>query len=167
MSTDLSTQNHNIPPVFDKDSRVLVLGSFPSVMSRKQEFFYGHPRNRFWRIIALICSEQTPNDINRKKQLLLSHGIAVWDVIKSCDIRGSSDTSITNVIPNDISVILESCDIQMIFCNGTRSFELYERFIYPKTKIKAVKLPSTSPANAAFNEKKLFDSWKILKEYIK
>ncbi|MBR1749737.1 MAG: DNA-deoxyinosine glycosylase [Ruminococcus sp.] len=163
----ISRQQHNIAPVFDKNSKVLILGSFPSVMSRQQEFFYGHPRNRFWKLIAKLCGEQTPTDNESKKRLLISHSIALWDVIASCDINGSSDTSITNVVPNNIKMILECADIKALFCNGSKAFELYNRYIMKDIGINAVKLPSTSPANAACNEDRLYESWKIIKEYIK
>ena len=122
-------QQHNIEPVYNKSSRVLILGSFPSVKSRETEFFYGHPQNRFWRLLAALLKENTPKSTQDKKQLLLKHNIAVWDVIKECDIVGSSDTSITNALPNDISLILDSADIRAILCNGTKAYELYNKYI--------------------------------------
>jgi len=159
-------QQHNIEPVYNKSSRVLILGSFPSVKSRETEFFYGHPQNRFWRLLAALLNESTPKSTQEKKQLLLKHHIAVWDVIKECDIVGSSDTSITNALPNDISLILESSDIRAIFCNGTKAYELYNKYIFPTTGREALRLPSTSPANAACSLDKLCEKWKIITEYL-
>ena len=161
----LENQIHNISPVYDKSSRILILGSFPSVKSREVQFFYGHPQNRFWRLLALIFNEDIPKSTAEKKKLLISHKIAVWDVIASCDIAGSSDTSIKSVEPNDISIILKAADIKAIFCNGAKSFELYNKYIKPKTNIDALKLPSTSPANAACSLEKLYEKWVILKNY--
>ena len=159
-------QQHNIEPVYNKSSRVLILGSFPSVKSRETEFFYGHPQNRFWRLLAALLKENTPKSTQDKKQLLLKHNIAVWDVIKECDIVGSSDTSITNALPNDISLILDSADIRAIFCNGTKAYELYNKYIFPTTGREALRLPSTSPANAAYSLDKLCEKWKIITEYL-
>ena len=158
-------QQHNIEPVYNKSSRVLILGSFPSVKSRETEFFYGHPQNRFWRLLAALLKENTPKSTQDKKQLLLKHNIAVWDVIKECDIVGSSDTSITNALPNDISLILDSADIRAIFCNGTKAYELYNKYIFPTTGREALRLPSTSPANAAWSFERLYSEWRIIEEY--
>ena len=159
-------QQHNIEPVYNKSSRVLILGSFPSVKSRETKFFYGPPQNRFWRLLAALLKENTPKSTQDKKQLLLKHNIAVWDVIKECDIVGSSDTSITNALPNDISLILDSADIRAIFCNGTKAYELYNKYIFPTTGREALRLPSTSPANAACSLDKLCEKWKIITEYL-
>jgi hypoxanthine-DNA glycosylase len=160
------TQTHNIPPVYDKDSRVLILGSFPSVKSRETEFFYGHPQNRFWRLCAMLFDEETPKTVADKKALLLTHHIALWDVIESCEIQGSSDTSISAVKANDINLILKAADIRAIFCNGAKSYELYNKHIRQLTQRQAVKLPSTSPANAACSLDRLYESWEVIKEYI-
>lgn len=151
---------HGIEPVFDTGSNILILGSFPSVRSREQGFFYGHPRNRFWKVIAAVTESEVPETIEEKKRLLLEKHIAVWDVIARCDIHGSSDASIKNAEPNDIGLILNTARIRGIFCNGTKSFELYEKYIEPYINIKAVKLPSTSPANAAWNLERLIAKWK-------
>ena len=158
-------QTHSIEPVYDKNSRVLILGSFPSVKSREAKFFYGHPQNRFWRVLARLFDEPIPENVADKKKLLITHHIALWDVIKSCEIEGSSDTSISDVTPNDISVILGTADIAAIFCNGAKAYELYNRHIKPIVKTSALKLPSTSPANAACTLDKLCESWQIIKEY--
>ena len=155
---------HPIKPIYDKNSRILILGSFPSVKSREQMFFYGHPQNRFWKLLAALFETDLPETIEEKKAFLIKHHIAVWDVIASCDIIGSSDSTITNVIANDLSPILETANIQTIYVNGAKAFELYKKYIFPVTKKEAVKLPSTSPANAAYSLEKLKSEWsRILK----
>lgn len=153
---------HTIEPVYNSDSRVLILGSFPSVKSREQQFFYGHPQNRFWRVVAGVFDCPVPQNVPEKKALLLGHGIAVWDVIASCTISGSSDASIRDVVPNDISGILEAADICKIYANGAKPYELYQKYIYPQTKREIEKLPSTSPANAVFSYERLLEAWKII-----
>lgn len=154
---------HTILPVYDEHSKILILGSFPSVKSRETGFFYGHPQNRFWRVISAVFGEQVPADIPEKRDLLLRCGIAVWDVIKECDIKGSGDVTIKNAVANDISPILNTADIHRIFCNGQTSYKLYTRLIEPSAKIKACVLPSTSPANAAYSLERLIECWKIIK----
>ena len=151
---------HNIEPVYNEKSRVLILGSFPSVKSREQQFFYGHPQNRFWRVLSEVFGCPLPQSIPEKKAMLLSHNIAVWDVIASCTIEGSSDASIRDVVPNNIRQILETADIRQIIANGAKSYELYQKYIYPETKREIVKLPSTSPANAAYSVERLVGIWK-------
>lgn len=151
---------HNIEPVYNEKSRVLILGSFPSVKSREQQFFYGHPQNRFWRVLSEVFGCPLPQNISEKKAMLLAHQVAVWDVIASCSIEGSSDASIRDVRPNDISRILETADIQKIFANGTKAHDLYRRYIYPVTQREIIKLPSTSPANAAYSVERLAGIWK-------
>ncbi len=157
----MALEFHNIEPVYDENSKILILGSFPSVKSRETGFFYGHPQNRFWRVVAAVRNEAVPETTAEKKSFLLRNGIAVWDVIKSCDITGSGDSSIKNAVPNDISVILKTAPIERIFCNGAASYKLYKRFLEPETGMAAVKLPSTSPANAAYSLDRLIDEWKI------
>ena len=152
-------ENHNIPPVYDEYSRILILGSFPSVRSREEAFFYAHPRNRFWKVISSICQEEVPETVEEKKELLLKHRIALWDVIGSCEIRGSSDASIRNVETNDIRGLMEKTKIEAVFCNGRRSYELYYRYLYPQTGKEAVLLPSTSPANASMTLEDLRTVW--------
>lgn len=151
---------HTIAPVFGENSKILVLGSFPSVKSREEGFFYGHPQNRFWKVIANAFDTPTPQNIEEKKALLLSNGIALWDVIHSCDIVGSSDSSIKNVVPNDISKILKTASIEKIITNGKKADSLYKKYIEPKFNIKATCLPSTSPANAQWSLDRLCDVWK-------
>ena len=155
---------HPIPPLYDANSRVLILGSFPSVKSREAMFFYGHPQNRFWKLMALLFEADIPSTVEEKKRLVLSHGIAMWDTIHSCTITGSSDSSIKDVVPNDLSVILNNSRVKRIFCNGAASHRLYQKYIYPINNIPAQKLPSTSPANAAWSLDRLAEEWKIICE---
>ena len=155
---------HPIPPLYDANSRVLILGSFPSVKSREAMFFYGHPQNRFWKLMALLFDADVPSTVEEKKRLVLSHGIAMWDTIHSCTITGSSDSSIKDVVPNDLSVILNNSRVKRIFCNGAASHRLYQKYIYPINNIPAQKLPSTSPANAAWSLDRLAEAWKIICE---
>lgn len=159
---------HNIPPVYNEKSSCLVLGSFPSVKSRSSGFFYGHPRNRFWRMIAAVAGEPVPQTTEEKKSLLLRHGIALWDVLESCEIKGSADSSIKAAVPNDIGSILNGTGIKIIFLNGNTAWRFYNRYIAPSVKIPAVKLPSTSPANASYTLDMLINEWgKILKPYMR
>ena len=154
---------HTFAPVFDKNSRILILGSFPSVKSRENNFYYGHPQNRFWKVLARVYEENVPQTIEEKKNFLLTHSIALWDVIESCTIIGSSDTSIKDVVVNDFSKVLENSAIENIYVNGGKAYELYHKYAEEKTGIKAIKLPSTSPANAAWSLDKLCDAWKVIK----
>ena len=155
-------QIHTISPVYNEYSRILILGSFPSVKSREAGFFYGHPQNRFWKVLANVFQAEVPGTIEEKKAFLLEHRIAVWDVIGQCEITGSSDSSIRNVVPNPFSKILETTKIEQIFVNGKKAEQLYQRYIYPQTKRNAICLPSTSPANASWNLEKLTEAWKIV-----
>ena len=157
---------HEIPPVWNENSRVLILGSFPSVKSREGRFFYNHPQNRFWKVLAAILDCPVPRTIEEKKQMLLSHGIAVWDVIASCQIQGSSDSSIRDVVPNDLSVILSHAPVVQIYANGTAAWKLYEKYIRPVSGREAVRLPSTSPANAAWKLERLTEEWKQMKKVL-
>lgn len=158
---------HPFPPLYDKDSQVLILGSFPSVKSREQMFFYGHPQNRFWKVISAVFHEKMPETIEDKKILVLSHHLALWDVIAECDIIGSSDSSIRNVKANDLSEILENASIQKIIVNGKTAEKLYKKYIEPVTGITAAVMPSTSPANAAWKLDKLTEVWgQELQSYI-
>ena len=157
---------HTFSPVFDETSRILILGSFPSVKSREQQFYYGHPQNRFWKLLALLLSDDCPVSIPEKQAFLLRYHIAVWDVIASCDIIGSSDSSIRNVIPADIGRILSSALISAVFTNGATAHRLYQKYIFPATGFPAAKLPSTSPANAAFSIEKLQDNWNVILQYL-
>ena len=151
---------HSIAPVYDKDSKVLILGSFPSVKSRENKFFYGHPQNRFWKVLAAVYGKEIPETIEEKKKFLLENHVAVWDVIHSCDIEGSSDSSIRNVQANDISPVLRTAQIQQIYVNGKKAEQLYRKYIYPEVQRDCVCLPSTSPANAAWSLDRLVETWK-------
>jgi len=151
---------HPIKPVYDKNSKVLILGSFPSVKSREANFFYGHPQNRFWKVLAAVFEADVPVTVEEKRAFLLAHGVAVWDVIKSCDIVGSSDSSIKNVVPNDLREILNNADIRQIFVNGKTAEQYYKKYIEKEIGKKAICLPSTSPANAAWSVEKLVAEWK-------
>lgn len=158
--------NHEIPPIYDENSKILILGSFPSVKSRENQFFYHHPQNRFWKVMASIFNEDIPATIEDKKSLLIRNKVALWDVIKSCEIKGSSDSSIRNVVPNDINLILEKSNIQQIFCNGNKSYSLYKKYLEKDTGIKSISLPSTSPANARFNLDMLLHEWRVILDFI-
>lgn len=162
----MSRENHGIQPVFDKQSKILILGSFPSVKSRENHFFYGHPQNRFWKVLAAVAGEDVPSDIEAKKAFLLRNHIAVWDVIESCDIKGSSDSSIKNVVPNDLKLILDHASIEQIITNGNVSGRLYEKYCVDATKRPAICLPSTSPANAAYSLERLIENWQQIKKFI-
>ena len=154
---------HPIPPFYRPDSKILILGSFPSVKSRESRFFYGHPQNRFWKLmVRLFQEEKVPVTIEEKAALLERHHIAAWDSIHACDIEGSSDSSIRNVEPNDFREILETADIRQIFTNGKKSHEIYTKYCLPQTGREAVCLPSTSPANAAWNMDRLADAWRVI-----
>lgn len=160
--SDYETHTHEFAPVYDQNSRVLILGTFPSVKSREQCFYYGHPQNRFWKVLAALTECPLPNSIAAKKELLLSHRIAIWDVIASCDIIGSSDTSIKHVVPADLPSLLQKCSIQQIYGNGAKACQLYDKYLLSKTGMPIRKLPSTSPANAAFSLERLTESWRII-----
>ncbi len=153
---------HGFEPVYNSRSRVFVLGSFPSVASRDDGFYYGHPQNRFWRVIAAILGEAPPASIEEKKALLLNGGIALWDVVKSCEITGSSDASIRDVIPNDIPMILARCPVERIYANGGTAYSLYRKHLLRITGREAVRLPSTSPANAAWSYERLLVAWRVV-----
>lgn len=169
------TIEHTFEPVYDGESRILILGSLPSVKSRENNFYYGHPHNRFWRVLWRVCEEddgstkraECPIDhfsIEEKKAFLSTHHIALWDVIAKCDIAGSSDSSIKNVVPNDIDVILKHAPVERIYVNGSKAYELYMRYCYPVTGLEASKLPSTSPANAAWTLDRLVKTWNTIKK---
>lgn len=186
---------HPIPPLYDETSRILILGSFPSPKSREAQFFYGHPQNRFWKVMARVLDWRgkesstpegsipkgsisagsipaadtpvfVPSTVEEKRAMLLSNHIALWDTIASCEITGASDSSITNVTPNDLSPILETAKIRAVFCNGAASHKLYMKYIFPVTGREALKLPSTSPANAAWSVGRLAEAWRAVTDYL-
>lgn len=163
---------HAFAPVFDEYSRVLILGSFPSVISRDKQFYYAHTRNRFWQILFSLFKERIQDEyhIESKKQFLLTHHIALWDIVRECDICNSSDGTLSNVKPNDLSVILSQAQIRAIFCNGRKAYELFIRFFGSQMcetqEIKVFLLPSSSPANARYSLEKLADSWRVVLNYV-
>ena len=153
---------HPFPPLYNKDSKILILGSFPSVKSREQMFFYGHPQNRFWKVVSAVFECDEPETVEDKKQFLLKNGIALWDVIDSCEITGSSDSSIKNVKVNDISEILKIADIRQIFVNGKTAEKYFKKYTKVQINREAICLPSTSPANAAWSVERLVERWKAI-----
>lgn len=150
---------HPVEALFNENSKILILGTFPSVKSREAKFFYGHPQNRFWRVMARLCDAELPQTVEDKKNLILDNHFALWDVIHSCDVEGSADSSIKNVVPNDISVILKNSKVSRIFVNGKKAESLYKKYLEKETGITAVCLPSTSPANASWSEDRLTEYW--------
>ena len=162
---EYQTIEHIFAPVYDWNSRILILGSLPSVKSRENNFYYGHPQNRFWRVLATVFGEDNEAilSIEQKKRFLHENHIALWDVIARCDIAGSSDSSIRNVVPNDINLILDKASIEAIYVNGGKAYELYMKYCYPVCGREAVKLPSTSPANAAWSLDRLIQEWKTIR----
>lgn len=184
---DLQHISHGFDPVFNESSRVLVLGSFPSVLSRENAFYYGNPQNRFWRVMAAVLGEEVPpnegdaepddavpgdavpghgrtvtlaESIELKRGLLLRHGVALWDVIESCDIKGSSDASIQNVVPARIERVTDAAPIEAVCCNGGTAGRLYKRYLRERVGVDAAVLPSTSPANAAWSLERLIECWR-------
>ncbi len=154
--------HHPFPPLFDENSKILILGSFPSVKSREQMFFYGHPQNRFWRVVAQVLKSEVPQTVEEKRAFLLRNGIALWDVIASCSITGSSDASIKNVVANDLTPILNGASIRQIFVNGKTAEKYYNKYTKPRTRRAAICLPSTSPANAAWTVERLAAAWSVI-----
>ncbi len=155
---------HTNKPVWDCNCESIILGTFPSVLSRKNKFFYGNPQNRFWRVMAHVLGFATPQTVEEKKNMLLSCKIALWDVIDECDIIGSSDSSIKNVIPNNVSEIINKSAINKIFVNGATAERLYNKYLFKTINIKPILLPSTSPANASYSFERLCDKWAVINE---
>ena len=158
---------HTIAPVFDQASHVLILGTIPSPKSRENGFYYGHPQNRFWRALAAVLEVPLPQSNEEKRQLVLFHHIALWDVLASCSIEGASDSSIRNPVPNDLNRILNAADIRAIFTTGQKAKALYDRYCYPLTGRAAIGLPSPSPANCrgcALDD--LIRAYRIILDYI-
>lgn len=151
---------HPVEPIFNENSKALILGTFPSIKSREMRFFYSHPQNRFWRVMARICDSEIPESVDDKKNLIISNYFALWDVIHSCEIEGSADSTIKNVVPNDLSVILDHSRVDRIFVNGKKAESLYKKYLEKETGIKAIYLPSTSPANASWSEDRLTEYWR-------
>jgi hypoxanthine-DNA glycosylase len=159
-------QCHPFDPIYDENSRILILGTFPSVKSREVQFYYGHPRNRFWKTLAALLQTDFPQTVEEKIRFLKEHHIALWDTCAACDIDGSADATIRRTVPNDIRPILKTADIRAIFCGGKTAGRLYETHIYPLTTIPAIVLPSTSPANAACTDAMLIDAWSAILPYL-
>lgn len=163
--TKHQTITHPFKPVFQADSEILILGSFPSVKTREYGFYYGHPQNRFWSLLERVFDVRLNTDIEERKAFLRQHKIALHDVIYRCDIIGSDDASILNVVPADLSIIFEEAEIKYVFCNGKTSYRLYQKYQEHKTGYKAILLPSTSPANAKYSMDDLYSQWKKIREY--
>ncbi len=157
-------EKHNFGPLYSGESKILILGSFPSVKSRQAQFFYGHPQNRFWLVLSAVLNSPAARTIEEKRELVLKNSIALWDVIGQCEIQGSSDSSIKNVVPNDIPALLQKTNIEKIFVNGKTAEKYYNKYLLDKTGIKATVLPSTSPANAAYSLQRLISEWKAILE---
>ncbi|MEE1312888.1 MAG: DNA-deoxyinosine glycosylase [Lachnospiraceae bacterium] len=157
---------HEFEPVVDKNTKILILGTFPSVKSREASFYYGHPQNRFWKLLARLLQCSMPETIEEKKEMLLSHGVGIWDVIASCDITGSSDSSIKNVVPADMKGLFEKYKIKAVYANGKLAEKLYRKYSLPETGVDIIGLPSTSPANAAYSLDRLAECWKQILEFI-
>jgi len=154
---------HPVPPLYNSKSKVLILGSFPSPKSREGKFFYHHPQNRFWKVMAAITGSPVPETIRQKKKLIADNNFALWDVIASCRITGASDSSIRDVVPADLSVIFDCAPIEKVFANGGKAYQLYMKHLYGKFEYPIVKLPSTSPANAGWSLERLIEAWEIVK----
>lgn len=164
---DEAQVTHTFEPIYDQNSKILILGTFPSVKSREQNFYYGHPQNRFWKLLAALTEQEVPVTISEKKEFLLKNRIAIWDVVHSCRIEGSSDSSIKDVVANDISEILKYTGIKDVFTNGGKAHSLYQKYLYPLCGVEDIKLPSTSPANAAFSLERLTREWEIVRRELK
>lgn len=158
---------HTIDPVFDANSRVLVLGTMPSPKSRETGFYYGHPQNRFWKVMAALFNEPLPTTNDEKRALALRHGVALWDVLSECTIEGASDGTIADCVPNDIGGLLAKAPIQAVFCTGAKATELYAKYCEPRTGRPCTRLPSTSPANAAKSLDQLVEAYRVILDYCK
>lgn len=156
---------HPLNPIYNENSKVLILGTMPSVKSREENFYYAHPQNRFWKTLSKVYNEVVGDSKEERIKFLLKHNIALFDVLKSCDISSSSDSSIKNPIPNDLTDILNNSKIKVIFTTGKTAYNLYQKLCYPKTNIQAIYLPSPSPANCPKGiEEKLFEEYSKIKE---
>lgn len=165
METGLVT--HEFDAFFDKDSRVLILGTIPSPKSREQGFYYGHPQNRFWKVLADVLDEEFPQTVEERKGFLKRNHIALWDVLESCEIKGASDVSIRNARPNDMNRILQAADIRAIFATGAKAAQLYKKLCFPECGVEAVRLPSTSPANCGCSYETLREAYSQICDYVR
>lgn len=161
----MDTVFHELPPVFDKESRILVLGTIPSPKSREQGFYYGHPRNRFWKMMALVFEEPMPETVEERRTMALRNHVAIWDVLASCTIRGAEDASIRDVVPNDIRLILSQADIRAVFTTGAKAAALYRKYCEPVCSMPCISLPSTSPANCRMKDEELLQYYRQLRQY--
>jgi len=157
---------HTFEPIYDENSKILILGSLPSVKSREQGFYYGHPQNRFWKVLAKLLEWKEPVNVEDKKKMLLENRIAIWDVLESCDIQGSSDSSIKNPVAADIPGLLNKTKIEKVYVNGTTAGKYYKKFVLPLTGMEAEVLQSTSPLNCRYNMERLVENWSIIMEYL-
>ena len=157
---------HEFPPLFDPECEILILGSVPSPKSREQAFYYGHPQNRFWKVLAAVFHAPIPQNTEEKRELALSHHIALWDSIEECDIRGASDSSIRNPVPTDIPSLLAKTKVTRIYATGATAYKYYQLLNYPRTGIEAVRLPSTSPANCAVSFDELVTAYSVITEHL-
>lgn len=164
MSSELCRVEHEFPPVYDEHSRVLILGTIPSPKSRERGFYYMHPQNRFWKMLSQVLGEPTPHDIPGRRELCISHGIALWDVLAECSIDGASDSSIKNAVPNHLEVIFNAADIRAVFTTGKKAQALYEKF-FPEL-MAAVCLPSTSPANRTISEAEMLEKYRQIIKFL-
>ncbi len=162
MSDSQTLLSHPIAPCYREDANTLILGSFPSVRSRQTGFYYGHPQNRFWKVLAAVYSEDLPEETLEKKELLYRHCLALWDVVASCHVDGSADSTIRQVTPNDLSGLLQNTAVTRIFVNGRTAEKLYRKYLRSQTGIEAVLLPSTSAANASVPLDRLIEQWKVI-----
>lgn len=158
---------HEFDAFFDKDSRVLILGTIPSPKSREQGFYYGHPQNRFWKVLADVLGEEFPQTVEERKGFLKRNHIALWDVLESCEIKGASDVSIRNARPNDMNRILQTADIRAIFATGAKAAQLYKKLCFPECGVEAVRLPSTSPANCGCSYETLREAYSQICDYVR
>lgn len=164
MRSNIEKVFHTFPPVYDGNSRVLILGTMPSPKSRELGFYYMHPQNRFWKMLGAVLEVEIPHDIEGRRELCLSRGIALWDVLASCDINGASDGSISNAVPNDLRKILAECEIRAVFTTGKKAHELYKRFF--ADCMTDICLPSTSPANRTITESEMLEQYRKIAKYI-
>ena len=158
---------HDFEPIFNKESRVLMLGTMPSPKSREVGFYYGHPRNRFWKVVSDVCSEELPETKEDKINFALRNKIAVWDVLAGCEIKGAEDASIRNPVANDMNLILKNADIRAIFATGQKAAQLYKKHCQKKTGMEIITLPSTSPANCTVSYEKLYEAYEVILKYIR
>lgn len=158
---------HDFQPIYNEESRILMLGTMPSPKSREIGFYYGHPRNRFWKVVSDVCGEEFPETKEEKIAFALRNKIAVWDVLAGCEIKGAEDASIRNPVANDMSLILKNADIQAVFATGQKAAQLYKKYCQKEIGMEIITLPSTSPANCSVSYERLFEAYEIILKYIR